>query len=134
MESSLQKNKSFLELKSVLRKKSNLDASCILHQSLTLIADKWSLLILMALMQGTKRNIELRKQINGISSKMLAQSLKTLMSYGMVDRKAYPVVPPRVEYFLTDFGISTAGPLAALLAWSVEWENKITPLFNNRKK
>lgn len=119
----------YFKLQQALHLKSDLDESCILNQSLTLIADKWTLLVLMALMQGTKRNSELQKQIKGISPKMLTQTLKTLIGYGMVTRKAFPVVPPRVEYQLTEFGKSTANPLMALLDWSVTWELQLTKLY-----
>lgn len=127
------KNKNFLKLQESLSLKSNLDESCILNQSLALIANKWTLLILMALMQGTKRTNELQKQINGISPKMLNQTLKKLIDYNMIKRKVYPEVPPRVEYSLTDFGISMSDPLAALLDWSVEWEDKLTKLYKKSK-
>lgn len=83
----------------------------------------------MALMQGTKRNSELQKQIAGISPKMLAQTLKTLISYGMVTRVVYPEVPPKVEYSLTEFGESTSEPLNALLKWSIEWETHLRELY-----
>ena len=125
-------NENFLKLQQTLLVKSSLDESCILNQSLTLIANKWTLLILVALMQGKKRNSELQRQINGISPKMLAQTLKTLIQYGMVKRKVYPEVPPRVEYELTTFGKSTADPLMALLMWSVDWEDKLTGLYKKR--
>lgn len=121
----------YFKLQQALLLKSNLDESCILHQSLTLIANKWTLLVLMALMQGTKRNSELQKQINGISPKMLTQTLKTLVGYGMVTRKAFPEVPPRVEYKLTEFGKSTADPIMALLNWSVSWEIQLTKLYKD---
>lgn len=124
-----EKDDNYFKLQQALHLKSNLDESCILNQSLTLIANKWTLLVLMALMQGTKRNNELQKQINGISPKMLTQTLKTLIGYGMVTRKAFPVVPPRVEYQLTEFGKSTADPLMALLDWSVCWEPQLTKLY-----
>jgi len=127
----LKKNLMASKLRDILNGKPSLDETCILHQSLSLIADKWTMLILMALMQGTKRNSELQRQIQGISPKMLAQTLKTLIGYGMVNRKAYPEVPPRVEYSLTKFGKSTAGPLAALLDWSVEWEEHLRKLYKN---
>lgn len=126
-------NQNFLDLQKSLMVKSILDESCILNQSLTLIADKWTLLILMALMQGTKRNSELNRQINGISPKMLTQTLKTLIRYGMIERTVYPEVPPRVEYTLTEFGKSTADPLMALLKWSVDWEGQLTTLYKTRQ-
>ena len=119
----------FTALHQLLHAKPSLDENCVLNQSLSLIADKWTLLTLMALMQGTKRTSELQRQINGISSKMLTQTLKTLMRYGMINRRVYPEVPPRVEYSLTEFGQSTAGPLTGLLNWSVEWESQINRLY-----
>ncbi|MGJ1412835.1 winged helix-turn-helix transcriptional regulator [Sphingobacterium thalpophilum] len=128
------KDENLFKLQQSLLLKSNLDESCILNQSLSLIANKWTLLILMALMTGRKRTNELQKQINGISPKMLNETLKKLMDYGMVKRKVYPEVPPRVEYFLSDFGYSTAKPLSALLDWSVEWEKKLTKLYKEQKK
>lgn len=128
------KDENLFKLQQSLLLKSNLDESCILNQSLSLIANKWTLLILMALMTGRKRTNELQKQINGISPKMLNETLKKLMDYGMVKRKVYPEVPPRVEYFLSDFGYSTAKPLSALLDWSVEWEKKINMLYKEQKK
>lgn len=123
-------DENYFKLQEALHLKSNLDESCILNQSLSLIANKWTLLVLMALMQGTKRNSELQRQINGISPKMLTQTLKTLIGYGMVTRKAYPEVPPRVEYNLTEFGKSTADPLMGLLNWSVSWEEELRKLYN----
>ena len=127
------KNLTVSKLRGILENKSSLDQTCILHQSLALIADKWTLLILMALMQGTKRNSALQRQIQGISPKMLTQTLKTLIGYGMVTRTVYPEVPPRVEYSLTEFGESTAEPLAALLDWSVEWEDHLRELYQAEK-
>lgn len=133
-QASAKKNENFLKLQQTLMVKSTLDESCILNQALTLIANKWTLLILEALMQGTKRNSELLRQIKGISPKMLTQTLKTLMEYNMVKRSVYPEVPPRVEYELTEFGESTADPLIALLQWSIDWEDQISNLYNARLK
>lgn len=133
IDDAIKKNKNFLKLQQSLVLKSILDESCILNQSLSLIANKWTLLILMALMQGTKRTNQLQKQINGISPKMLNETLKKLIDYGMVERRVYPEVPPRVEYDLTPFGISTADPLAALLEWSVIYEDRLTALYKMSK-
>ena len=129
-----EKNENYFKLQQSLLLKSSLDESCILNQSLTLIANKWTLLILMALMQGSKRSSELLRQIQGISPKMLNQTLKILINYGMVARTVFPEVPPRVEYELTEFGISTADPLMALLNWSVAWEPQLTKLYKQTLK
>ena len=123
----------FSRLRALLHQKPALDESCILNQSLTLMADKWTLLVLMALMPGTKRYGALQQQINGISPKMLTQTLKTLLRYDMVVRQVYPEVPPRVEYSLTAFGQSTADPLAALLDWSVAWETQLVKLYQAKQ-
>src|SRR5690606_1219879 len=124
----------YLKLQQDFLLKSNLDTSCILNQSLALIANKWTLLVLMALMHGVKRTNALKKQINYISSKMLNESLKRLVDYKMVQRKVYPEVPPRVEYCLTKFVKSTADPLAVLLDWSVENEETLRSLFEQFNK
>jgi len=129
VEKQRKENENYFKLQQTLSGKPSLDESCILNQSLTLMANKWTLLLLMALMQGTKRNSELQRQINGISPKMLTQTLKILIGYGMITRKVFPEVPPRVEYELTEFGKSTAGPLMALLEWSVSWEEQLTILY-----
>ena len=85
------KNENYLRLQQSFLLKSNLDESCSTRSIvMMLIANKWTLLILMALMQGTKRTNELQKQINGISPKMLNETLKKLIDYDMVKRKVYP--------------------------------------------
>ena len=124
----------FLQLQQGLSAKPNLDERCVMHRALALLADKWTLLALMALMQGTKRHGELRQQLRGISTKMLTQTLKLLVDYGMVARTSYPEVPPRVEYALTEFGRSTAPPLLALFHWSVEWQPTLDRLYDERHR
>jgi len=83
------------------------------------------LLVLGALLGGTKRNSELQRNIKGISPKMLTETLKKLTDYKMVERKVYPVVPPKVDYALTGFGKSTAEPIIAMLKWSNEWKKEL---------
>ena len=109
-----------------LDQKSNLDETCVVHQALNLLANKWLLLILLALMQRTKRNSELQRQIRGVSPKMLSQSLRQLEERGLIRRQVYPEVPPRVEYSLTELGQSLAPLLVELCDWSVEWEARET--------
>jgi DNA-binding HxlR family transcriptional regulator len=106
------------------RHKPNLDETCVVHQALNLLANKWLLLILLALMQRTKRNSELQRQIRGVSPKMLSQSLRQLEERGLIQRQVYAEVPPRVEYSLTDLGQSLAPLLAELCEWSVLWESR----------
>jgi DNA-binding HxlR family transcriptional regulator len=109
------------KLRGWLATKSNLDASCVVHQALNLLASKWLLLLLLALMQRPKRNSELQRQLRGISPKMLAQSLRQLEANGLVHREVFAQVPPRVEYSLTPFGESVAPLLDELTEWSVTW-------------
>ena len=113
-----------------LDRKSNLDETCVVHQALNLLASKWLLLILLALMQRPKRNSELQRQIQGVSPKMLSQSLRQLEAHGLIHRQVFAEVPPRVEYSLTSLGASVAPLLAELCEWSFAWEasGKLTPV------
>lgn len=95
-----------------------LDQNCDSRQVLELIADKWTAIIIYWLAQGTKRYSELQRQIKGISQKMLTQTLRRLERDGIVDRKVYPVVPPRVEYSLTPLGETLTEPLCKLCKWA----------------
>ena len=82
------------------------------------ICDKWSLLILHQLSQGTKRYGELHRGIHGISQKVLTQTLRNLERDRLVRRTVYPVVPPRVDYALTPLGGKLTNPLLALYRWT----------------
>jgi DNA-binding HxlR family transcriptional regulator len=77
----------------------------------------WGLLVLLALRDGTLRFSDLRRRATGVSERMLALTLQTLEADGFVDRKAYPVVPPRVEYSLTPLGLEAAAQVATLSDW-----------------
>ena len=96
------------------------DTQCAGHQILEKIANKWTILIIYALTQETKRYSDLKQQIVGISSKMLIQNLRNLERSGLVKRHVYPVVPPRVDYALTPLGESLAEPLAVLGEWAYQ--------------
>jgi DNA-binding HxlR family transcriptional regulator len=97
---------------------------CILDQSntsrktLDLIANKWAILILFALRNGERRFAEMHRDIGGITEKMLIQTLRNLERDGLVERKVYPVVPPKVEYRISKLGHSLAPVLDAIVAWS----------------
>jgi DNA-binding HxlR family transcriptional regulator len=78
------------------------------------VTSLWGVLALVSLRDGTFRFSELRRRVQGVSEKMLAQTLQLLEADGLVDRKAYPVVPPHVEYSLTPLGVEVAGRVAAL--------------------
>jgi len=81
------------------------------------VTNTWSALILVLLIPGTHRYSDLRRKIDGISERMLAQSLKRLEADGFVNRKSYPVVPPHVEYSLTDLGQGIAPKVKDLIIW-----------------
>ncbi|WZH36722.1 MAG: helix-turn-helix domain-containing protein [Microbacterium enclense] len=81
------------------------------------VMGKWGILVLMALSEGTQRWGVLRRHVSGISEKMLASTLKTLEADGLVVRTAYPEVPPRVEYALTDLGRDLMQRVLPLMEW-----------------
>jgi DNA-binding HxlR family transcriptional regulator len=85
---------------------------------LTIVGDKWTVMIVMVLMGQARRFNELKRTIGGISQQMLTRTLKALERDGMVSRTVYPTVPPQVEYALTDLGQSLAQPLQALGIWA----------------
>lgn len=93
-------------------------AGCPSRTVLDHITSKWGVLILLALSEGEQRWSALRRRAEGISEKMLAQTLKTLESDGLVLRKAQPVIPPRVDYSLTDRGYELTALLVPLVAWA----------------
>ena len=85
------------------------------------ITSKWGVLVLVGLEPGTLRWAELKRSIEGITEKMLAQTLRTLEADGLVRREALPVVPPHVEYSLTAAGLEVVDRLTPLLAWLHEY-------------
>jgi DNA-binding HxlR family transcriptional regulator len=93
-------------------------ARCPSRAALDLIAHTWAVLVASSLADGPKRHSRLCAQIDGISKKALTQTLRELERSGLVERRVYPEVPPRVEYSLTPLGHSLRGPVAALTAWA----------------
>ncbi|HIX76311.1 MAG TPA: helix-turn-helix transcriptional regulator [Candidatus Fusicatenibacter merdavium] len=91
--------------------------ACPVETTLTLIGDKWKVLILRDLMPGTKRFGELKKSIGGVSQKVLTAQLRAMEKSGLVTRTVYPEVPPRVEYSLTELGRSLKPILDAMQSW-----------------
>lgn len=82
------------------------------------VTSRWGVLVLAALLERSFRFSELRREVGGVSEKMLAQTLQTLERDGFVDRDAKPVIPPRVDYSLTDLGREAAEQVWALARWS----------------
>ena len=95
-------------------------AGCPSRTVLDHVTSKWGVLLLVALSEGPQRWSELRRRAEGISEKMLAQTLKTLEADGFVRRDAQPVIPPRVDYSLTGRGEELAALLLPLVAWVAE--------------
>ena len=90
---------------------------CPVETTAQLIGSKWRLLILRDLMEGTKRFGELKKSLGSISQKVLTSNLRDMEKKGLVVRRVYPEVPPRVEYGLTDLGKSLTPIVDAMRAW-----------------
>ena len=84
------------------------------------VGDKWSMLIVMILSTGPRRFSELKREIDGISQRMLTLSLRGLERDGLLTRTVTPTIPPRVDYELTELGISLRAPVKALGDWAIE--------------
>ncbi len=98
--------------------------ACPVETTLTLIGSKWKVLILRDLMPGTKRFGELRRSIGGVSQKVLTVQLRDMEACGLVNRRVYAEVPPRVEYSLTELGRSLRPILDAMWAWGEAYKVK----------
>ncbi len=94
------------------------DAACPTRLVLNRIADKWTVLVVSSLDQGTKRFSNLQREIGGVSQKMLTQTLRGLERDGLLTRTIYPTVPPKVEYSLTPLGRTLVGLVDAIRVWS----------------
>ena len=96
--------------------------ACPVETTLMLIGDKWKVLILRDLMPGTKRFGELKKSIGSVSQKVLTAQLRDLEEKGLVSRKVYAEVPPRVGYSLTELGKSLSPILDAMREWGEHYQ------------
>ena len=98
--------------------------ACPVETTLMLINDRWKVLIIRDLLGGTKRFGDLKKSIGNISQKVLTANLRSMEESGLLNRKVYAEVPPRVEYTLTDTGYSLKPVLDAMVAWGTEYKKK----------
>ncbi|MFE5326623.1 winged helix-turn-helix transcriptional regulator [Embleya sp. NPDC056575] len=98
---------------------------CEVRQILDRVADKWSLLVIAILESRTLRFTELRREIDGISQRMLTVTLRQLERDGLVRRTVYPVVPPRVDYALTPMGTTLHTTIRSLVTWTEEHQERI---------
>ena len=101
---------------------------------LDLIGDKWTPIVLYVLGLGTRRYGEMQRHLPDISKKMLTQTLRALEEGGLLRRKVYPEVPPKVEYDLTALGRIYLEPVMALCRWAAEHSNDLDAVQMNRRK
>lgn len=99
--------------------------NCPVQTCLEFISDKWKILIIRDLLSGTKRFGELKKSLSPITQKMLTQQLREMENDGLVSRKVYPVVPPKVEYSLTPLGKSLEPVIEKMKQWGEEFKSNL---------
>lgn len=97
-----------------------LNQNCSSRQALDRLADKWTCLVVYALLDGSRRHGELKRTIQGISQKMLTQTLRSMEADGLVRRTVIDIIPPHVEYSLTPLGQTLSDPLVAICQWAME--------------
>lgn len=90
---------------------------CPVETTLKMISNKWKVLIIRDLLSGTKRFGELKKSLGTITQKVLTTNLRDMEEYGLICRKVYPQIPPKVEYTLSDLGYSLGGVLDSMADW-----------------
>jgi DNA-binding HxlR family transcriptional regulator len=98
--------------------------ACPVETTLTLIGDKWKIMIIRDLLMGTKRFGQLKKSVGNVTQKVLTQNLRAMEANGLLTRKVYAEVPPRVEYTLTETGYSLKPILDAMFQWGEEYKSK----------
>ena len=98
--------------------------ACPVETTLMLISDRWKVLIIRDLLDGTKRFGELKRSVGNVSQKVLTANLRSMEDSGLLTRKVYAEVPPRVEYTLTETGYSLKPIPDAMVAWGTEYKRK----------
>ncbi len=98
--------------------------ACPVETTLMLISDRWKVLIIRDLLEGTKRFGELKKSVGNISQKVLTTNLRSMEEDGLLTRKVFPEVPPRVEYTLTETGRSLKPILDSMVMWGTAYKAK----------
>ena len=99
--------------------------ACPAETTMTLISDRWKVLIVRDLMDGTKRFGELKKSVGNVTQKMLTANLRSMEESGLLTRKVYAEVPPKVEYTLTETGYSLKPVLDAMIEWGYAYKAKV---------
>lgn len=105
--------------------KENTLPACPVEVTLQLIGDRWKVIILRDLMNGTKRFGELKKSVGSITQKVLTSNLRAMEESGLLTRKVYAEVPPRVEYTLTEIGYSLKPILDVMFDWGTAYKNNV---------
>lgn len=98
--------------------------NCPVEYTASIISNKWKIIILRDLLTGTKRYNELTRSVVGISAKVLTENLRDLENDGIISRKVYPVVPPKVEYSLTQKGMELKGILDSMKEFGLKYKDK----------
>ena len=98
--------------------------ACPVETTLSLISDKWTVVIIRDLLTGTKRFNELMRSVTGITQKVLTSHLRNMEANGLLVRKVYPEIPPKVEYTLTETGYSLKPILDAMYSWGENYKSK----------
>jgi DNA-binding HxlR family transcriptional regulator len=96
---------------------------CPVQTTLLFISDKWKILVIRDLLGGTKRFSELKRSLTPVTQKMLTQQLRSMEDDGLIARKVYPVVPPKVEYSLTELGRSLSPVLDSMKEWGMTYKS-----------
>ncbi|WP_109314444.1 winged helix-turn-helix transcriptional regulator [Pseudovibrio ascidiaceicola] len=117
-------------MKQISHEKYTLD--CPSRQLLEMLSDKWVPALIIILSEGPRRPGDLQRSLEGISKKMLRQTLKNLEIWGLVDRQDYETVPPRVEYALTDLGLKFMEPLALLCHWAAQNGDDVFSIYSKK--
>ena len=99
--------------------------ACPVETTLMLISDRWKVLIIRDLLDGTKRFGELKRSVGNISQKVLTANLRAMEESGLLTRKVYPEVPPRAEYTLTETGYTLKPILDATKEWGTNYKNSV---------
>jgi DNA-binding HxlR family transcriptional regulator len=102
------------------------DPNCPTRAVLDRVADKWTALVILVLLDGPLRFSQLRGRIGGVAPKVLTETLRRLERDGILTRTAFPEIPPRVEYELTPLGRSLEQPIRAIAAWAEQNMTRIT--------
>ena len=98
--------------------------ACPVETTLSLISDKWTVVIIREVLTGTKRFNELMRSVTGITQKVLTSHLRNMEANGLLVRKVYPEIPPKVEYTLTETGYSLKPILDAMYTWGENYKSK----------